>query len=108
MYDQARAEGWFVEGDFRPADNQQEVIVNLPNLSARQLRFAIKFAYATKYLHPQAVWHHASTVRTVGDFRDRLGSAGKLFGFLTGRTESKSSVRIPAGRVTPLELDIPV
>gem|GEM_PF-583465 len=105
LYDQALAEGWFIEGDYRPADNQQEVIVDLPHLSARQLTWAIKVAYATKYLHPRAIFTHASTVKTADDFRDRVKSASRLFGFLTGRSKSSARVRIPPGRVTPEGLE---
>jgi radical SAM superfamily enzyme YgiQ (UPF0313 family) len=108
LYDQALAGGWFREGDYRPADNQQEVIVDLPHLSARKLTWAIKMAYASKYLHPKAIMHHASTVKTAGDLRDRIQSASRLFGFLTGWSQSSASVRIPPGRVTPEGLKLSV
>ena len=42
MYDEAMDKGWFIEGDFRPADNQREVLINLPNLSKRELQLALR------------------------------------------------------------------
>ena len=101
MYDQAMAGGWFVDGDFRPADNQREVIVDLPNLSRRELQAALKLAYAAQYLSPRGVWEHARTVRNVGDVLHKARAAGALFRFLGQRAEPPV-VRVPAGRVTPL------
>ena len=101
MYDQAIENGWFLEGDFRPADNAREVIVDLPHLSHRELRLALKLAYAAQYLSPSGVWKHASTVRTLGDLRHKVKSAARLFGFL-GEGDIIHEAAIPAGRVTPL------
>ena len=100
MYDDAMENGWFVEGDFRPADNQQEVIINLPNLSQRELQLALKLAYAAQYLTPEGVWKQVRKVRTTEDFRHKARSAGKLFRFLARRPETVGSV-VPPGRVTP-------
>ncbi len=100
MYDDAMANGWFVEGDFRPADNQREVIIDLPNLTRRDLRLALKAAYAAQYLSPRGVWEHARRVRTVGDLKHKARAAGRLLGFLA-EPGSGPEVVVPAGRVTP-------
>lgn len=100
MYDDAMANGWFVEGDFRPADNQREVIIDLPNLKRRDLRLALKAAYAAQYLSPRGVWEHAKRVRTVGDLKHKAKAAGRLLGFLA-EPEEGPRVLVPAGRVTP-------
>ena len=101
MYDQAIQNGWFVEGDFRPADNAREVIINLPNLSQRELRLALKLAYSAQYLSPSGVFKQARRVRTPADLLHKARSAASLFGFLAER-EKEGEALIPAGRLTPL------
>ena len=101
FYDDAMTHGWFVEGDFRPADNAREVIVDLPHLSHRELKLALKLAYAGQYLSPSGIWKHAKTVRNIDDFTHKLRSASRLFGFLAEGDELQEA-NIPPGRVTPL------
>ena len=100
MYDDAMAEGWFTEGDFRPADNQREVLIDLPNLSRRELQLALKLAYASQYLSPAGIWKHASTVRSLGELRHKSAAAGRLVRFLSRR--GSDSPQIPPGRITPI------
>ena len=100
MYDQAMANGWFVEGDFRPADNAREVIIDLPNLSRRELQLALKLAYAAQYLSPAGIWKQVTAVRSGEDLLHKARSAGRLLGFLTEGDERQSHA-VPAGRVTP-------
>lgn len=100
MYDEAVAKGWFVDGDFRPADNAREVIINLPNLSRGELELALKLAYATQYLSPQGLWAQLSTVRRPRDLVHKGKGAARLLGLLTeGR--GGGGVQVPAGRVSP-------
>jgi radical SAM superfamily enzyme YgiQ (UPF0313 family) len=103
MYDDAMAQGWFVEGDFRPADNQREVIVNLPHLSQRELQLAIKLVYAAQYLSPSGVWKHASRIRNLDDLRHKASAAGKLLEFLAKGSEPEGPA-VPPGRITPMTL----
>lgn len=107
MYDDALAGGWFVDGDFRPADNQREVIVNLPHLSRRELQAALKLAYAAQYLSPRGLWEHARTVRGLSDLAHKARAAGALFQFL-GQSPEPDRVVVPPGRVTPLPAGAPV
>ncbi|MCK6503141.1 B12-binding domain-containing radical SAM protein [Myxococcota bacterium] len=100
MYDQAMHNGWFVEGDFRPADNAREVIINLPHLSRAELALALKLAYAAQYLSPAGIWKQVSAVRSGEDLLHKARSATRLLGFLAERTAQASS-SIPPGRVTP-------
>lgn len=104
LYDMARENGWFVDGDFVPTDNQRDVIVNLPNLSANELRLALKLAYAGQYLAPKAVWHHVKTVRSPGDFVRKARAAGRLFGYLGEMRDRARHGGVPPGRVTPVDL----
>ena len=101
MYDQAMQNGWFVEGDFRPADNAREVIINLPNLSRAELALALKLAYAAQYLSPAGIWKQVSAVRSGEDLLHKARSATRLLGFLAERSAAPVSV-IPPGRVTPI------
>jgi anaerobic magnesium-protoporphyrin IX monomethyl ester cyclase len=101
LYDIARKEGWFVDGDFTPADNVRDVIVNLPHLSAQELRLALKLAYAGQYLSPRGLWWQVRNVGSLTDLRHKAKSAGKLFTFLA---ERERQLPVPPGRVTPLPL----
>ena len=101
LYDQALAEGWFVDGDFHPTDNARDVIVDFPNLSARKLRMALKAAYAAQYLSPRSVLHHARRVRSTDDLVHKAKAAGKLFAYLAEVRDRSRSDDIPPGRVTP-------
>ncbi|MEL6341801.1 MAG: radical SAM protein [Myxococcota bacterium] len=100
LYDQALQNGWFIEGDFRPADNAREAIVDLPNLSHRELQLALKLSYASQYLSPSGIWKQARTIRTIDDVRHKLRSARRLLGFLAEDDDVRDR-HIPPGRVTP-------
>lgn len=99
LYDQAIENGWFLEGDFVPTDNARDVIVNLPNLSAGDLRLALRLAYAAQYLHPRAMLTQVRATSSLEDLRHKARSATKLFRFL-GERASPDQGPIPAGRVT--------
>lgn len=100
LYDHAMQNGWFVHGDFIPTDNAREVIVDLPNLSARQLRLALKLAYGSQYLHPRAIWHQIREARDGDQLRHKLRSGLRLLSFLGDRAPPPAPP-IPPGRVTP-------
>lgn len=100
MYDQAMRNGWFIEGDFRPADNAREVIVDLPHLSHEELQLALKLAYAGQYLSPSGIWKQVQHVRSWADFAHKARSARRLFGMLGEGISAQTSV--PPGRVTPI------
>jgi radical SAM superfamily enzyme YgiQ (UPF0313 family) len=99
LYDIAMENGWFIHGDFVPADNTKDVIINLPHLSAAQLRLALKLAYASQYLRPRAVLHHARQVDSVERLRQKASSALNLLRFLK-EADRQQQPPIPAGRVT--------
>jgi radical SAM superfamily enzyme YgiQ (UPF0313 family) len=97
LYDIALAEGWFTQGDFFPVDNQRDAIVNLPNLSARELKFALKLAYIAQYLSPDGLMKSARSVSGVDDLKHKARSAVRLFRFLGSPPPPR---RVPPGRVT--------
>lgn len=99
LYDLAIQNGWFIGGDFVPADNSKDVIVNLPHLSARELRLALKLAYAAQYLSPRGIRQQADHVGSVTDLGHKARSAVKLFRFLGERDQARTGA-IPPGRVT--------
>jgi anaerobic magnesium-protoporphyrin IX monomethyl ester cyclase len=100
LYDEAIKNGWFQNGDFHPADNQREVIIDLPNLSGREIALALKLAYAGQYLTPRGILRQVQNVRSFEDLRHKTKSAWNLISFLG--TRDPSPVAIPPGRVTPL------
>ncbi len=82
LYDLAREGGWFVDGDFRPIDNAREAIINLPNLSAGELKRELKRAYRAQYLSPRGLLRQAARIRTRRDFVEKAKTAGKLLRYL--------------------------
>jgi len=101
LYDVARANGWLKNGDFTPADNTRDVIVDLPHLSATELRLALKLAYAVQYLSPSGVLKQSRNVGSLEDLRHKAKSAKNLLKFLVEPDRMKESP-IPPGRVTAL------
>jgi anaerobic magnesium-protoporphyrin IX monomethyl ester cyclase len=101
LYDIAREQGWFVDGDFVPTDNARDVIVNLPHLSAGELRLALKLAYAGQYLHPRVIARQVRSVRSAADFARKARAAGRLLGYLGEVRDRARTSDIPPGRVTP-------
>jgi radical SAM superfamily enzyme YgiQ (UPF0313 family) len=101
LYDQARENGWFVDGDFQPTDNARDVIINLPNLSAGELRLALKFAYASQYLTPKSLARQARNVRGPRDVMHKAKAAARLFSYLGEMRDQARNGAVPPGRVTP-------
>lgn len=99
LYDIARKEGWFTDGDFFPVDNQRDAIVNLPHLSAWELKLALKLAYAGQYLGPSGVLKSARGVSSLDDLKHKARSAVRLVRFLASPAPARV---VPPGRVTAL------
>ena len=104
LYDQALDNGWFVDGDFYPCDNAREAIVDLPNLSARELRLALKLAYAAQYLSPRGVWHQLREVRRPRDVVHKARGARSLLSYLAEVKDKARAGDVPPGRVAPIGL----
>jgi radical SAM superfamily enzyme YgiQ (UPF0313 family) len=102
LYDMAREGGWFTDGDFLPCDNAREVIVNLPNISASELRLALKFAYAAQYLAPRAVLDQVKAVKSTADLKNKTRAARALLSYLAEGRDRARTGDVPPGRVTPL------
>lgn len=102
LYDIARENGWFVDGDFVPTDNARDVIVNLPHLSATELRVALKLAYASQYLSPRGVARQLSEVRSSRDVLHKAKGALALLGYLGEVRDRARTGAVPPGRVTPV------
>lgn len=100
LYDMAMQNDWFTHGDFFPADNARDVIIDLPNLSARELRLAMKLAYASQYLHPRAVLDQVRRVDSRESFVRKARSAMRLLTSLGERGNQAAAAGIPPGRVT--------
>ncbi|MBR1475490.1 MAG: radical SAM protein [Muribaculaceae bacterium] len=49
--------GWIATGDYVPSDVQRTSILNLPNLSARQMERALFYNNISYFLSPRFVWH---------------------------------------------------
>jgi len=99
MYDDAMQNGWFIQGDFRPADNAREVVINLPHLSHHELQLALKIAYSAQYLTPSGVWKQFQRATSPAVFVEKAKAAKQLLIFLAQRSKTNP---IPPGRLTPL------
>jgi radical SAM superfamily enzyme YgiQ (UPF0313 family) len=50
LYQIAKSNGWMKAGDFVPADNTRDAILNLPSISAARLKNILKYCYIRQYL----------------------------------------------------------
>lgn len=80
LYDKAKKDGWFVHGDYVPADVQKESIINLPNLTAEQLVREVRKANMAFFFSPRFILKNIGRFRSPRDFFDALKSLKrKLF-----------------------------
>lgn len=70
LYDIAKRDGWFVEGDYRPSDVQKEAIIRLPNLTPEELVSEVRRANVAFFLSPRFVLKHIFRFRSVSDVID--------------------------------------
>ncbi len=68
LYDIAKRDGWFVRGDYYPADVQKEAIIRLPNLSPEELIAEVRKANFSFFLSPRFVLSRIVRFRSVADF----------------------------------------
>ena len=86
LYDQAKENGWFVNGEFESADNAKESIINLPEISAKELEKKLKWAYFHQYYSFRGILLTLKNVNSFGDLVHKSKMALKLlrqtlFGF---------------------------
>jgi anaerobic magnesium-protoporphyrin IX monomethyl ester cyclase len=81
LYEIAKRDGWFVDGDYRPSDVQKEAIVRLPNLSPEELVREVRRANFRFFLNPRFILKRALRVRSFSDAADAARAMKKkLFG----------------------------
>ncbi len=85
LYDDAKANGWFVNGDFEPVDNAKDAIVNLPGISAAELRRQVLRAYREQYASPRGLLKQVRMVRSPLDLAHKLKSGFNLMRFSIAR-----------------------
>jgi len=80
LYDIAKRDGWFVDGDYRPADVQKEAIIKLPNLTPDELIREVRRANREFFLSPRFVMKNILRFRSPRDFFDAVKALSrKLF-----------------------------
>ena len=77
LYDIAKRDGWFVEGDYRPADVQKEAIIKLPNLSPGELVKEVRKANFEFFLSPGFIFSRLLRFRSFSDLTDALKALRK-------------------------------
>lgn len=81
LYETAKRDGWFVEGDYRPSDVQKEAIIRLPNLAPEELVREVRRANFRFFLSPRFILKRALRVRSFTDAADSIRAMKKkLFG----------------------------
>ncbi|HOX27870.1 MAG TPA: radical SAM protein [bacterium] len=70
LYDIAKRDGWFVEGDYRPSDVQKEAIIRLPNLGPEDLVREVRRANLAFFLNPRFVLKRLARFRSLSDAAD--------------------------------------
>jgi radical SAM superfamily enzyme YgiQ (UPF0313 family) len=70
LYDIAKRDGWFVDGDYRPSDVQKEAIIRLPNLTPEELVSEVRRANLAFFLSPRFVIRHIFRFRSPSDAMD--------------------------------------
>ncbi|MCK6526140.1 radical SAM protein [Myxococcota bacterium] len=81
LYDEAKAKGWFVGGEFEPVDNAKDAIVNLPGISAREMRTRVLRAYREQYASPRGMLRQLRQVRGPRDLLHKVRSGVNLLRF---------------------------
>jgi len=70
LYEIARRDGWFVDGDYRPSDVQKEAIIRLPNLEPDELVNEVRRANMAFFLSPRFIFRHIFRFRSLSDIAD--------------------------------------
>lgn len=82
FYAEAKAKG-YIRKDMRWEDfalvTNSRAVVDLPNLSADQIRYWVKRAYREFYIRPKYVWSQMRQIRTWGDIVNLARGMGILF-----------------------------
>jgi len=77
LYDIAKRDGWFVEGDYRPSDVQKEAIIKLPNLTPDELVNEVRRANFAFFFSPRFVASRIVRFRSISDVRDAFQALRK-------------------------------
>lgn len=77
LYDIAKRDNWFVEGEYRPADIQKEAIIRLPNLTPEELVSEVRKANFSFFLSPAFIIKRVIRFRSVSDFTDAFKALWK-------------------------------
>ena len=80
LYEIAKKNNFFVKGDYYPVDVQKKAILNLPNLTAKQLEKIIFWANIRFFLNPRFILKNIFKFKTPKQFFIALrGIYRKLF-----------------------------
>lgn len=77
LYDIAKRDNWFVEGEYRPADVQKEAIIRLPNLTPEELVSEVRKANFSFFLSPGFIFKRVIRFRSLSDFTDAFRALWK-------------------------------
>ena len=68
FYDLAQENKWFIEEDYHAVDVQKNALLNLPNLTGRQLEKAVNRCNRQFFLNPRFIAKNVTKFDSIGDF----------------------------------------
>lgn len=81
FYSLCKENGWLTTDDYVPTDVQRESILNLPNLSAKQMEKLLFRNNLSYFLSPRFIFRQLRRFHSLGEFKDSLKALKiKLFG----------------------------
>ncbi len=78
FYDEAKQNGWLVRGEFEPIDNAKDAIINLPHISARELKKKLKWAYFHQYFSVRGILLALKNAKSPSDLLHKAKMGLKL------------------------------
>jgi radical SAM superfamily enzyme YgiQ (UPF0313 family) len=79
FYKIAKSNGFFTDGDFRPADPLRQATISYKYLGARDYERLVRWAYRSYYLRPSYIWKKLRKVRSFRELFDNIVTAWNLF-----------------------------
>ena len=65
--------------DYVPVDPYRDATVNLPNLSSKDYKRLVRWAYRSYFLRPSYLWKKLKDIKSFRELKENLKSAWKLF-----------------------------
>ncbi|MCF7874401.1 MAG: B12-binding domain-containing radical SAM protein [Candidatus Omnitrophica bacterium] len=85
LYQTAKKNGWLKYKDFIPSDNLRQAQLNLPNISAKELKKIVKMNYLRQYLSARFILKELAKINSLAQFNFRVKSLLRFLKYLINR-----------------------